>query len=102
MMAPDYNHRAPRRHPSTVVRIMSPENVTSLSLLQRVRVRDALAWERLVALYRPLVLSWCQRGGARREDADDLAQEVFLAVAGGLEKFRREGEGSFRSWVRGI
>jgi RNA polymerase sigma-70 factor (ECF subfamily) len=81
---------------------MSRDNVTSLSLLQRLRVRDALAWERLLALYRQLVLSWCQRGGAGRDDAEDLAQEVFLAVAGGVERFRREGEGSFRGWVRGI
>jgi RNA polymerase sigma-70 factor, ECF subfamily len=81
---------------------MSHENVTSLSLLQRVRVREALAWERLLRLYRPLVLHWCLRGGARTEDADDVAQEVFLAVAAGVEQFQRQREGGFRSWIRGI
>ena len=81
---------------------MPGENATSLSLLQRVRTRDAAAWERLVALYGPLVRYWCLRGGARPEDADDLGQEVFLAVAGGVEDFQRRGEGGFRSWVRGI
>jgi RNA polymerase sigma-70 factor (ECF subfamily) len=81
---------------------MPDPNVTSLSLLQRVQVHDALAWERLVRLYGPLVRHWCVRGGARPEDADDLSQEVFVAVAARVERFRREGEGSFRSWVRGI
>jgi RNA polymerase sigma-70 factor (ECF subfamily) len=81
---------------------MSQENVTSLSLLERVRLRDEPSWGRLVALYGPLVEHWCQRGGARREDAADLAQEVFLAVAEGLGRFERRGPGSFRAWVRGI
>jgi RNA polymerase sigma-70 factor (ECF subfamily) len=79
-----------------------PDNITSLSLLQRVRVRDARAWDRLLALYRPLVWTWCQRGGMRPDDAADVIQEVFLAVASGVDEFRRVGEGSFRSWVRGI
>ncbi len=81
---------------------MSRDDVTSLSLLQRARQRDALAWQRLVELYRPLVGHWCLRGGVPPGDADDVIQEVFLAVAGGLEQFRRQGAGSFRGWVRGI
>ena len=40
----------------------SPEG-TSLTLLERVRAGDADGWRRLVALYRPLVFHWCQRGG---------------------------------------
>jgi RNA polymerase sigma-70 factor, ECF subfamily len=81
---------------------MTADNVTSLSLLQRLRLQDALAWERLVRLYRPLVLSWCLRGGVSQADADDLLQEVWVAVAAGVDQFRRQGEGSFRSWIRGI
>jgi RNA polymerase sigma-70 factor, ECF subfamily len=81
---------------------MAAANVTSLSLLQRLRQQDALAWERFVHLYRPLILSWCHRGGVRPADMDDLLQEVFVAVAAGMEQFHRQGEGSFRSWVRGI
>ena len=57
---------------------------------------------RLVTLYRPLVLSWCQRAGVGPEDAADVAQDVFLAVAEGVEQFQRRREGGFRSWVRGI
>jgi RNA polymerase sigma-70 factor (ECF subfamily) len=76
---------------------------TSLSLLQRARARDDEAWRRLLQLYRPLVLYWCARRGARGEDGDDIAQEVFRAAAAGLEAFRRDRPGdSFRAWLRGI
>jgi len=81
---------------------MNPERVTSLSLLERARQHDEPSWRRLVTLYGPLVEYWCRRGGAHPEDAADLAQEVFLAVSQGLERFERRGPGSFRGWVRGI
>ena len=81
---------------------MDPKRVTSLSLLDRARHHDEPSWQRLVTLYGPLVEHWCRRGGAGPEDAADLAQEVFLAVSQGLERFERRGPGSFRAWVRGI
>ena len=81
---------------------MDPKRVTSLSLLDRARHHDEPSWQRLVTLYGPVVEHWCRRGGARPEDAADLAQEVFLAVSQGLERFERRGPGSFRAWVRGI
>jgi RNA polymerase sigma-70 factor, ECF subfamily len=81
---------------------MSQNNNTSPSLLERVRIRDVLAWQRLVSLYHPLIRSWCLRGGASSTDADDIVQEVFLGIAGSIEQFQREREGGFRSWVRGI
>ena len=51
--------------------------LTSLSLLERVRGGEEVGWERLSSLYRPLVISWCVRGGAGA-DAEDLA--AFLAA----------------------
>ena len=81
---------------------MNAERLTSLSLLDRARHHDEPSWQRLVTLYGPLVEHWCRRGGARPEDAADLAQEVFLAVSQGLGRFERRGPGSFRAWVRGI
>lgn len=72
---------------------------TSLSLLDR--VRDGDGWPRFVAVYRPLIVAWCRRGGAG-DDSEDVAQEVLLAVAGGLTDFRRGRDGAFRAWVRGI
>jgi RNA polymerase sigma-70 factor (ECF subfamily) len=80
-----------------------PEQSTSLSLLERARSRDPQAWERLLHLYRPLVLFWCRRAGLIGPDAEDVSQEVFAAVAGGLERFHRDRPGdTFRGWLRGI
>jgi RNA polymerase sigma-70 factor (ECF subfamily) len=81
---------------------MPNDNVTSLSLLERVRAEDQGAWEKLVRLYGPLVFHWCRRGGASEEDAHDVGQEVFLAVSSGLKDFHHQHPGSFRGWMRGI
>jgi hypothetical protein len=69
----------------------------------RARARDASAWERLIALYEPLVCHWCRRAGLQEADAADVRQEVFLAVSRGLADFRRDGgAGTFRGWLRVI
>jgi RNA polymerase sigma-70 factor (ECF subfamily) len=76
---------------------------TSLTLLQRIRERDQEAWRRLLHLYAPLVASWCASKGIRDQDADDVQQEVFRAVATSLDNFRRDRPGdTFRGWLRGI
>src|SRR5262249_3128488 len=81
----------------------SPGDVTPLSLLERARARDPEAWHRLVQLYQPLVLFWCNRGGLRGRDAGDVAQEVLAGVAAGLGNFHRaRAGGTFRGWLRGI
>jgi RNA polymerase sigma-70 factor (ECF subfamily) len=76
---------------------------TSLSLLERARRREPGAWNRLIDLYRPLVLYWCRRAGITGPDAEDVSQEVFAGAAGGLERFHRDQPGdTFRGWLRGI
>jgi RNA polymerase sigma-70 factor, ECF subfamily len=76
---------------------------TSMSLLERVRSKDEEAWRRLLHLYTPLVANWCGRRGVLGQDADDVTQEVFLAVSGGLADFQRDRPGdTFRGWLRGI
>jgi RNA polymerase sigma-70 factor, ECF subfamily len=82
---------------------MSRDQPTSLTLLDRVRARDSDAWTRLTGLYGPLVRHWCGRLGVRGDEADDVAQDVFAAVAGSLDDFRRGGaHESFRAWLRGV
>jgi RNA polymerase sigma-70 factor (ECF subfamily) len=77
--------------------------LTSLSLLHRARHQDQDAWHRLYYLYRPLVLYWCTRRGVLHENADDVVQEVFRAVARSLDHFRRDRPGdTFRGWLHGI
>jgi RNA polymerase sigma-70 factor (ECF subfamily) len=74
---------------------------TSLTLLDRVRAGDDDAWRRLFALYGPLVVHWCGRSGVGGQDADDVCQDVFKAVATGLTNFRRDRPGdTFRGWLR--
>lgn len=75
----------------------------SSGLLERIKVQDQSAWERLVRLYSPLVYRWCRRGGVSAEDAADVGQEVFRAVARKVRDFRHDREGdSFRGWLRAI
>jgi RNA polymerase sigma-70 factor (ECF subfamily) len=81
----------------------TPDRPTSLTLLERIRDRDEEAWRRLVRLYGPLVDRWCAFWGVRGDDAEDVRQDVFQAVAGGLDGFRKDRAGdTFRGWLRVI
>jgi RNA polymerase sigma-70 factor, ECF subfamily len=81
----------------------SAARTPSPSLLQRVRDKDRAAWDRLVDLYGPLVFLWCRRAGLNREDAEDVVQDVWTAVATHIAGFRRQGpEDSFHCWLRTI
>lgn len=73
---------------------------TSSSLLRRVRQQDPDAWRRLVRLYGPLVYLWARQCGLQADDAADVLQETFVAVAQGVQTFRREQPGdTFRGWL---
>jgi RNA polymerase sigma-70 factor (ECF subfamily) len=73
---------------------------TSHSLLQRVRRLDPDAWERLCALYGPVVYGWCRRAGLQESDAADAMQDVFRSVFRGIGDFQKDGpSGSFRGWL---
>lgn len=81
----------------------SSDGSTSRSLLQGARLADAAAWERLVSLYAPLVASWCRRWGVPQQDIVDVLQEVFSAVSGHLDRFRKEQPAdTFRGWLATI
>lgn len=73
---------------------------TSSSLIARVRNADPQAWERLAAMYVPLVYQWGREAGLAEPDVADVAQNVFVAVHRGIGAFRgdRSGE-SFRGWL---
>ncbi len=76
---------------------------TSRSLLARVQADESEAWDRLVNLYAPLVLHWCQSGGLQGSDAADIFQQVFQSVVVNVGTFRKERTGdTFRGWLRRI
>lgn len=76
---------------------------TSHTLLERVRLSDPDAWRRFVDVYGPLVTYWCRRAGLQSEDAADVLQETFRAVARSIERFCHDhSRGTFRGWLRTI
>jgi RNA polymerase sigma-70 factor (ECF subfamily) len=77
---------------------------TPQSLLVRLQ-NDARPedWQRLVALYAPLLHGWMMRYRVQAADADDLVQEVLQTVVRELAGFRHSGRaGAFRCWLRVI
>lgn len=49
-------------------------------LLQDVRGGDTSAFRALYARYYDTVLGWCERRGCVRDDAEDIAHDVFLSL----------------------
>lgn len=80
---------------------MSQTSITLLNTLQR--QNDPTTWDRLVTLYRPLLLIWLNKYDVQASDAEDLAQEVLMAVSKDLATFDHNGRpGAFRTWLRSI
>jgi RNA polymerase sigma-70 factor (ECF subfamily) len=75
---------------------------TSATLLLRMRGSDPMAWERFVAIYAPLVWSWCRLARLQDQDGADVVQEVFRAVTQSIGDFRQQPTGTFRGWLRTI
>jgi RNA polymerase sigma-70 factor (ECF subfamily) len=76
---------------------------TSWSLLRSVQDGSPEGWQRIVALYAPVVARWCRRAGLQAADIDNVLQDVFLTVARLLATFRSDrGSGRFRAWLSTI
>lgn len=73
---------------------------TSRSLLAAAREENPAAWERLVNLYAPLVAGWCRRLHVPEQDVGDVLQDVFVAVARNVDRFRKDRpQDTFRGWL---
>src|SRR5262245_46923041 len=76
---------------------------TSASLLDQARGRCAGAWDRLVALYTPLLEVWLTAAGLQPADREDVIQRVLEILVRQLPDFEHSGRpGAFRAWLRGI
>src|SRR5215218_6206996 len=77
---------------------------TSRTLLARLREgNDAQAWHLWVSVYEPWLRSYLTGRRLQPADADDVLQNVLLAVRQSLPAFRHDGRpGAFRAWLRVI
>lgn len=66
-------------------------------LLRRLRERDERAFREFVETYRDRVHNLLFRMIGRKEEAEDLAQEVFVTVFKSIDQFR--GESKLSTWL---
>lgn len=58
------------------------------------------AWDEFAKSYGPVVFNVATSRGFQAADADNLVQEVFLAVASSISNWlQRDDRGSFRAWL---
>lgn len=73
---------------------------TDSSILARAKSGDPDAWNALVRWAGGLVFFWCKRAGLKKEDREDIFQDVFVKVRRGLANFKHGMPGqSFRAWL---
>lgn len=77
---------------------------TRYSLIERLPNQDDIeAWDEFVSLYGPIVFRVALARGLQATDAEDLVQDVLLAVAGSVEKWlSRTDRSRFRYWLLAI
>jgi RNA polymerase sigma-70 factor (ECF subfamily) len=67
------------------------------AFLDQLRVRDHRAFERLVDAFGPMVYNLVLRLVRDRDLAEDLTQEIFIRIYGGLPRFR--GGSRLSTWI---
>jgi RNA polymerase sigma factor (sigma-70 family) len=77
---------------------------TRQSLLIRVRdPADQAAWREFVEIYRPIILRLARHKGMQEADADDVAQQVLLAIAKAVEERQYDPKrAKFRTWLHRV
>ena len=75
--------------------------LTRASLILRLQdAEDMAAWDEFAAIYGPVVFNVAASRGFQAADADNLVQEVLMAVASSVSTWlQRDDRGSFRAWL---
>lgn len=79
---------------------MPPDTDADDAILAAARAGSATAFARLVDQHQQAVRAFLRRVAADRDEADDLAQETFIAAWRRLPTWR--GDGALRSWLFAI
>jgi RNA polymerase sigma-70 factor, ECF subfamily len=66
-------------------------------LIRRLRDRDEKAFREIVVEYQDRVFNMTYRMLGNREEAEDVAQEVFITVFKSIDQFR--GDSKFSTWL---
>src|SRR5437868_10471734 len=80
---------------------MSASPETRASLLVRLKDRaDDEAWSEFTEIYRPVIYRLACRKGLQHADADDLVQQVLVAVARVIDRWENDPQRArFRTWL---
>jgi RNA polymerase sigma factor (sigma-70 family) len=79
-----------------------PETRDSL-LVQARSPANREAWDQFALIYRPVIYRLARQRGLQDADAQDLAQQVLMAVASAIGSFEKSSEEArFRHWLRRV
>ena len=78
----------------------SPPETRASLILRLQDPADVAAWDEFAEMYGPAVFRSARRIGLQAADADDVVQEVLLAVSSSVRDWiARDDRGKFRAWL---